>query len=152
MCVSLGVWVWERVREEGKSNGGAADGYAEQNGLLGAGPTLPSQFRCPRPSPTGHSQGDLPFHHTHRLTNTHTQAHTWRDNATRADRNVTVALMYSRYVQLSCTPRPRPHMPHTPRHRRQKTAEWWQIRSYNFFSIGKSVLRPRFWGEMTHTN
>lgn len=60
MCVC--ACVPKRERESGSRGWGwGADVCAEQNSLLGAGSTPPSQFQCPRLSLTGHSQGDLLF-------------------------------------------------------------------------------------------
>ena len=81
VCMCVCAKERERERERGSLKGGAADGCAEQNGLLGAGSTPPSRFQCPRLSLTGHSQGDLLFYNTHLHRYTHRHTHTCTDNA-----------------------------------------------------------------------
>lgn len=80
MCVR--ACVPKRERESGSRGWGwGADVCAEQNSLLGAGSTPPSQFQCPRLSLTGHSQGDLLFFFfflQHTLAGMHTGAYSGR--------------------------------------------------------------------------
>lgn len=89
MCVC--ACVPKRERESGSRGWGwGADVCAEQNSLLGAGSTPPSQFQCPRLSLTGHSQGDLLFFFF--------TTHTCRD----AHRCVLRQTYYSTTVRLKC--------------------------------------------------
>lgn len=87
VCVRAHTCAEERMgeRKSKGGGGGVADVCGEQNSLLGANSTPPSQFQCPRPSLTGHSQGDFFFFFftQQTLAETHTQVLTCADTPQR---------------------------------------------------------------------